>query len=249
MKILKNAVSVLNKRAASILPTSTTDLLNILPQNLTEDTVKLLESRLAYRTTNVRDVSWIENNGMCLDNLIPKKSTLSQAGQGAFTQRSISKGSLVVPVPLLAITDRKGLNMYPLNRHRETGRMERATDKETGSQLILNYCFGHNESSFLLCPNTNAILINHCSTTRHDVGHCESRGPNAAIRWASWDKTNDIWLKASLDEVKEWTREGHRGLSLEVIALRDIEPGEEVSIFVVSAKNFTQNNQFLHTMS
>ena len=59
---------------------------------------------------------------------------------------------------------------------------------------------------------------------------CKDKGPNAAIRWAKWDETNDKWLKASLDEVKEWTEEGHRGLSMEVFALQDIRPGEEVSI-------------------
>lgn len=233
MKILKNATSILNKRIGSILPSSKSELRQILPQKLAseeEGTVEMLERRLAYHTTNVRDVHWIETNGMCLDNLIPKTSTLPLAGQGAFAQRFISKGGLIVPVPLLAITDRKGLNMYKLKRNQETGSMERSSDEVIGSQLILNYCFGHAESTFLLCPSTNTILINHCSNRKPAVGHCWGKGPNAEIRWASWDESNDTCLKASLDEVKEWTVEGHRGLSFEVIALRDIEPGEEVFI-------------------
>ena len=111
--------------------------------------------------------------------------------------------------------------------------MERVSNDVLTSQLILNYCFGHDESTFLLCPSTNAILINHCTITQPSVGHCDGRGPNAIIQWASWDETNDTWLNASLDEIKAWTQEGHRGLSFEVTALRDIREGEEVSIFAL----------------
>lgn len=239
MKLLKSAVSVLNERAASVLPTSAAEVLDPVSHRPATDnddddssTAKRLEKRLAYRSTNVRDISWIETHGKCLDNLVPRPSTLPlHAGQGAFAQRKINEGELIVPVPLLVICDPDGLDMHATYRNKETGRMERGgNDEVVGKQLILNYCFGHWESTVLLCPTTNAVLINHCSS-RTGMSRCGGEeGPNAKVRWADWDDTNDTWREASLEEVKRWTEDGHRGLSMEVVALRDIRPGEEVFI-------------------
>ena len=90
-------------------------------------------------------------------------------------------------------------------------------------QLLLNYCFGHRDSSLLVCPNTNAILINHCSVRTKD---CGPHGPNAKYRWATtWDKDTSKWLHMSIDDMIH--QEG-RGISMEIIATRDIKPGEEV---------------------
>ena len=74
-------------------------------------------------------------------------------------------------------------------------------------QLLLNYCFGHSQSSLLLCPLTNAILINHCST-RNPNSVCP-HGPNAKVQWASsWDKTNGEWLKMSFDDLRSQESRG-----------------------------------------
>ncbi|MGV2389782.1 MAG UNVERIFIED_CONTAM: hypothetical protein LVR29_20560 [Microcystis novacekii LVE1205-3] len=60
----------------------------------------------------------------------------------------IVKGDIVVPAPMIQIMDRDLLSLYDENG-----------DHKVGDQLVLNYCFGHRDSSLLLCPNTNAILI------------------------------------------------------------------------------------------
>ena len=150
---------------------------------------------------------WIRRNGMCLENILPYKSTLPHAGQGAFAQYHIRAGDIVMPAPLLQIMDKDVLVIYK-------------NGNRIGEQLLLNYCFGHSDSSLLLCPDTQAELINHCSTRTRQ---CGKKGPNAAIRWSSgWDPTSDEWRKRSLDEI---AKEPGRGLAFEFYALRDIQPG------------------------
>lgn len=63
-----------------------------------------------------------------------------------------AEGSLVAPAPLLHIPDRDILRMYADKIDPSTGEESRDFSKLTGHQLLLNYCFGHNASSMLLCP-------------------------------------------------------------------------------------------------
>jgi hypothetical protein len=133
-----------------------------------------LQVQLARRTggMTLRTPDWIRKNGLCLHHLIPQRSHISQAGQGAFAQHALSAGDMIVPVPLLHIDDRGLLDIYEGSRN--TGR----------KQLLLNYCIGHPESIILLCPSTNANLINHCSTRRPDLCGPNKNGPNAVFQWS-----------------------------------------------------------------
>jgi len=239
--LVKEVAIEFNKRSATLLPDSKEQLDAIFSQTtITKESPTAsvpgppkalhykvpLPKVLAVSTTTSRNVTWIEENGMCVDNLVPQKSTIPHAGLGAFAQRFLSKGSRVVPVPLLQIPYRESLLMYQLN---EKG--ERVSDEPVGTQLLLNYCFGHDETTLLLCPASNAILINHCSGRKESlfVGQCaQDKGPNAEIRWADWDPLTETWQTMSVQEINELTKVGKRGLSFDVIALRDIQPGEEV---------------------
>ena len=49
-----------------------------------------------------------------MDNIQVGASTIVNAGRGAFASRSITKDSLVAPVPLLQIPDKSILDIYPL---------------------------------------------------------------------------------------------------------------------------------------
>ena len=161
-----------------------------------------------HMATTPRSSEWIRSNGMCLESLLVGKSNIPQAGQGGFAQHLIPKGEIVVPAPTLHIMDRDVLMRFD------------SDGTELGPQLLLNYCLGHPESSFLLCPNTNAILANHCSMRKKE---CGPKGPNAAFRWSTgWDPTSDVWRKMSLQDI---AKEKARGLSMELYALRDIRPG------------------------
>jgi len=179
-------------------------------------------SNIAETTLEKRDVTWIRENGLCIDNISPGKSTLPQAGQGAFATRFMPLGDIISPAPLLQIMNSDHMLIHD----------EELTDESyIGTQMLVNYCFGHSKSKLLLCPQTNVILINHCSNRKVGDGQCGDKGPNAKVRWASgWDCDTPSWLEMSLEEVGNFTAERSRGLSMEFIAIRDIKAGEEIFI-------------------
>ncbi|KAL3913021.1 MAG: hypothetical protein SGARI_000864 [Bacillariaceae sp.] len=120
-----------------------------LPMNQ-EDYAKVLETGLVTMKQELltRDVTWLDENGVCADHMYMDESTLPQAGHGAFARRPMTKDSVVLPVPLIHIPDRHLLEMYEYSEEME----EVNRTKATGQQLLLNYCMGHRESTLLLCP-------------------------------------------------------------------------------------------------
>jgi len=167
---------------------------------------------------SIRDMEYLKEHGKCVDNIVPGTSTIPHAGRGAFATRFIPKGGLVSPVPLVHIADKTTTYMYDemIGPH---GNLVRNTSEIVGKQIILNYCFGHPNSTLLLFPySSNVAYVNHHLTEY-----------NAEIRWATdFDFFHkQEWLDKSVDFLeKEWTA----GLALEFIATRDIQPGEEVFI-------------------
>ncbi len=139
-------------------------------------------------------VEWIKANGVCVDNIIlGRTSTIldSKAGRGAFAKRFLKAGSLIVPIPLLHVMDKDIFNLYPW--HVPNGDGERMLLKDQGvigQQLLLNYCFGHPQSSLLLCQASSAALVNH-----------NRDQPNARVQWSDWDSTTKSWLSLSFDEL------------------------------------------------
>ena len=218
-------------RVTNALPKSLDDLKDVFKRKAEDGMRSSFQHILAENTIIERDVTWIEENGLCLDLIRPGKSTISQAGRGAFSRSHIKKDSIISPVPLNTINDSDNMLMYELIEDEE-GDWVRKDDKPIGKQLLLNYCFGHHDSKLLLCPMTNAVLINHCSSRASGGDHCGNEGPNAKITWASpsWDHTTAEWLGKSLEEIHAATKLGHRGLSFEVVATRDIKPGEEIFV-------------------
>ena len=192
-----------SEKVRSLLPGSMDELIQIV----TMDPDVPLEQKLArFVGKTVSSPQWIQQQGFCLENLRPGPSSITSAGQGAFSQNHIEKGEVIVPVPLLHVVDREVFRL-PGEKY----------------QLLLNYCFGHEQSSLLLCPLTNANLINHCSSRR---GQCGSKGPNAVLQWSSgWEPRQNEFSNMTLAELGQ--QQGH-GLALEVVATRRIEPGEEV---------------------
>lgn len=222
-----------------------------------EAAMKELETELAKGTLIPRTMSWIKTHGKCLDNLIPQTSTLHHAGRGAFAQRFIPKGSSVVPAPLLQMMDFRTLNIYEFEVN-EDGDPERfeyenehdPDDDDLGEiprsyQLIMNYCMSHPGTSMFMCPQTNGILMNHCSSREPYAfeygGDCdrynnnpdtELRGANVKMVWPTddWDPDTAQWLQLTVAEINDLVKKGKRGLSIDFIATRDIYPGDEVFI-------------------
>jgi hypothetical protein len=85
----------------------------------------------------VRSIEWLEKNGRCLDNIRPDRSTIPQAGRGAFATRRIRQGEIIAPMPVVHLR----------RQHMQVYDADDATDDDpevwyVGEQQLLNYCFG-----------------------------------------------------------------------------------------------------------
>jgi SET domain len=164
-----------------------------------------------------RDIKWLQENGVCVDQLIVKESKIEDAGMGAFARYGFAKGQVVSHAPLLHLK-RDDMNIYNVISEMKPGR-KKATqrldfDTIEAQELMLNYCFGHKGSEVLLFPYSPMVnYINH-----------NGNDPNTAIRWTDGSKT---YLDLHPIDVLEQ----HGGtLRMEYVALREIAPQEEITI-------------------
>ena len=103
------------------------------------------------RKQSTRSPEWLQKYGTCGDHIVAGESTIPQAGRGAIANRDLPVGTVVAQLPLIHITDRRRLDTYPLVDKGWDGMQPDKTGPKS-SQLILNYCYGHEESTILLCP-------------------------------------------------------------------------------------------------
>lgn len=207
-----------NERVASLLPKDSSDYAKYRGMNMEE-----VAFDLAWHTVERRSIDWIVENGKCLDSRFEmRSSSIPKAGLGAFATQHIAKGEMIIPATLVHVGDKEVLNMYnrtinpktgevmkrPLVKDPETGRFTMQEDKSIGKQMLMNYCFGHDESSVLLCPTTAAVVMNHCSTRTKSKGQCSSKhGENAGYRWPEdWSPETKEWLQLSYEELSQVSR-------------------------------------------
>jgi hypothetical protein len=146
--------------------------------------------------SSIRSQEWLNQNGMCMDNIYVNSSTIPQAGRGAFAKRFLPKGAIVSPAPVLQI-------------HRGSLYRESA-----GFELLYNYALGHPFSSvFLILYGTSVNFINH-----------NGKNPNVKLQWS----TSSLHRKEFLELPSEQVLDAGFGLLMECVALRDIEPHEEI---------------------
>ncbi|KAL3905068.1 MAG: hypothetical protein SGILL_009826, partial [Bacillariaceae sp.] len=155
----------------------------------------------------------LRQEGYCLDNLLPGMSAIPIAGRGAFSSRALREGSIVAPVPVLPVS-LKSLTMY--KQHRNGQWIE-------SKQLLLNYCYGHANASFVLCPYSNMLnLVNHApAADSKNVVTKKYRMANVRLQWSEESR-------AYFDNEPSDLQESSTQLLLELIALRDIVQGEEI---------------------
>jgi len=150
---------------------------------------------------------------------------LSEAGRGAFATRTIPSGGLVAPAPLVHLK-RGHLHLYQDGPPTGDGKRQGGTTssdgqdiRHIGEQLLLNYCYGHSNSSLLLFPYSPVInFINH---------HDDPTKVNTRIQWSTLSNQHSEWMEESVTQVLD---QPYAGLILEFIAIRDIQPNEEIFI-------------------
>jgi len=145
-----------------------------------------------------RSVDWLQKHGWCIDHLRVDKSTIEGAGRGAFARMPLQAGDVVVPLPLQAF---RNLSIFA---------------ETVPSQLFMNYCLQPANSNMMFYPYGPAFnLVNH-----------DSQRANVALRWSKSSNHHASWLDLEYEEF--WKVVSPGGLVLEVVALRDIEVGEEI---------------------
>ena len=184
-----------------------------LPKNLSD-----VEYVLDYGTAlfsardSIKPIEWLEQNGRCLDNIKPAVSSIPQAGYGAFATRSIKKGNVITTTPLVQLHRDQMAKMESNDVNNPKSEILFNND-----QLLLNYCFGHDNSDFLLYPYSPVVnYINH-----------DQEKYNAELRWSDLSYHQSDWLERPVHELVDLD---HTGLIMEFVATRDIRPGEEILI-------------------
>lgn len=147
-----------------------------------------------------RDITWLQNHGVCMDTIQVGPSTQTYAGQGTFTQRFIPQGSIIIPTPLLVLkrddlifyntipkdssTTSSSSSSYRVvlitankNHNNKNDNNEKKNPPIMGIELLFNYCYGHEKSDLLLVPTAPGVnFINH---------HSDISKVNAKIQWPS----------------------------------------------------------------
>ena len=202
-------------------------LLNALPQTLAEARIAAQDDGMTklYQPNATRSLEWLEQNGRCTDHIRPGHS--DEAGRGALAVRALPKGTIVATSPLHVLPNgRRDLLMYPLLKHLPnwladyvkpvvfyTGLFQR-------KQLVWNYCWGHAESPVMLYPYASSVqLINH-----------SSERPNVRIRWSRGFPIAHNHQLVRSSTVQDLEDQERPLLSLDYVAMRDIQPGEEILI-------------------
>jgi hypothetical protein len=93
-------------------------------------------------------------------------------------------------------------------------------------QLLLNYCFGHRDSTLLLCPYVSAV-VNHAPTSNDGHAGVDVPTANVKIVWSNKITAHPEWRDMP---IISWAYTNQAGLGFEYEALRDIAAGEEVFV-------------------
>lgn len=163
---------------------------------------------------HTRSVDWLKKNGRCIGHIRPGGSNV--AGRGAFATRFLPRQAIITTSPLHHFPHSHVMELFNITLYE--GDWIRIVDEVVGHQLLLNYCFGHNDSTLLLCPYGSGVnYINH------------SREPNVRIQWATTFAAahdHDIVTKGSIESFND----KKPLVAFDYVAIRDIEDGEELFI-------------------
>jgi hypothetical protein len=222
------------KRVLGAWPTRT---LAALPES--PDAIPHLQ---ALGGTHMRDyarsrhtVSYLQQHGSCMDYLHVQPSTIAVAGRGAFSTRFLPRGSVVAPVPLIHLPDKSVLDMYPGAGSASRAQSRNMADAPIHQQLLLNYCYGHRESTLLLCPyGVVSSLVNHApssltANTTSATTASANNIPTANVK-IEWSRKISSHLEWRDQPISKWGHLYRAGLGFDYVALRDIQKGEEVLV-------------------
>ena len=167
-------------------------------------------------------IEFLQQEGKCQDHIRPGISTIPNAGRGAFATRDLPKGTVVGYAPLVHVAIR-GEDIFTVDYDGVQHGSKDVTKKNfSRPDLVMNYSFGHRNSTLLLTPYGAMVnYINHKSANDGD-------GPNVRLQWPNrelvahkpeWLEKDILFLRDTIDKI---------GLSFDYVATRDIKQGEEL---------------------
>jgi hypothetical protein len=152
-----------------------------------------------------------------METLTDPLITVGIISEGAFAKRDLPKGTIITASPLIHFPNRKIMDLFNIKPN-SSGRQFRDVDRGPyGQQVLINYCFGHPESTILLCPyGAGANFINANRTLA-----------NVKVQWSQDGSLNHHaeWLSTKPENM-EWVYQTM--LAMDYVALRDIKAGEEL---------------------
>lgn len=198
---------------------------SLIPQNYRKlKSVQEAGGTFLYRHKGlIKRPKWLEKNAVCVDNMYSAKSTVPEAGRGAFASQDFAEGDVISVVPTVLFGNKDLMLMYDVvdtTGEENESKIVKTFDKSKprGQQLAVNYALGHPESTFLFLPMSPMVnFINHKST------------PNAVLKWsehstlyndqATWDHT--------VEEVQNFKS---NMVVFQIDATEDIKKGDEIFI-------------------
>ena len=169
------------------------------------------------RQDGKRTVEWLRENGKCQDHMKPGRSTLPQAGRGAFAARDLPEGTVVGYAPLIHMGNNRQLWNIAYQHDERLEGVHESLEYQL-EDLVINYSFEHPNSTLLLTPY--GAMVNY-------INHHRARA-NVRVQWPTQELVahKPDWLTKDLAFLEN-THE-KIGLSFDYVALRDIQEGEEI---------------------
>merc|ERR1712238_27685 len=196
-----------------------------------------IEERLADHTPNVCSTTSRNNNDKKGDEKKKENENENVGGggqRGLFAKKTLESDTILTSTPMIPL-HRKELLM-----NRTTENHGDDTDTVARQQLLLNYCYGHPESSLLWLPTTSLL---------HAINHAFSSGsenvvqPNAKLVWHHDEYDEDSHLQQNLTRRQRFhhlellempsllvVKAQGMGLMMDLVSTRRIEKEEEIVI-------------------
>jgi hypothetical protein len=179
--------------------------------------------RAYYQPSGTKSLEDLQKTGRCLDIVKPAKSTIPQAGRGLFATQLLPAGSIVAGTPLLQVQEPLIFEMYNGDWYDKDEEPNR--DELVGYQIMMNYCWKHNQGSHYFCPYGAGVnYVNHGSNTGSSSSNYEA---NVRLQWAADGVMGhkESWLSRPTEEMGY---NASPGLFMDLVATRNILPGEEL---------------------
>ena len=180
-------------------------------------------------TRQPKPIKDLKSSGVCMDGISVQKSTIGGAGRGAFTNRVVKAGDIITTSPTILL-DRSQMKIVSQTFDDEDTQKMIYSEIEVIKQLMINYCYGHPNSTVLMFPyGPGMSFINHASSSSRSNDSVQQ--PNAILKWSNHPLSRDKdQLLSVAGHAGEVLTKSNIRLFVDVVALRDLNPYEEILI-------------------